>query len=289
MMSGVVSVVWMVAKVVLGVALLFISLLYFQQERLLFYRRDEDVHQAALLRSRFPGAEVAILTADGVALQGWLVRGESRRESLEHVLIYFGGNAEEASGFLHNMARFQRLGVSVLTVNYRGYGRSGGEPGEQVILSDALSLYDWLVDQSGMDSAKIVAMGRSLGSGVAVHLAAHRPLDGVILVTPYDSMVSVAQRLYPFVPVSLLLRHRFDALSLAPTIQVPMLALMAVEDTLVPADLGQRLAAAWGGEVLAATLPGVGHNDISGGEGYWSRIEAFLREVGAHTKNGDAH
>src|SRR5437764_15432172 len=107
-------------------------------------------------------------------------------------------------------------------------------------------------------------MGRSLGSGIAVHLAAHRPLRAVILVSPYDSIVEVAKRHYPFLPVSLMLRHRFDSIALAPRIEAPLLCLVATGDRVIPAEHSRALLEAERDTKTLHEFPNADHNSICG-------------------------
>src|SRR6266508_2915643 len=174
-----------IVKIVLGVAIGVPLLMWFFQERMLFFPRALDSRPA--LRPNVE--EVSIVAADGMKLRGWLVKGDGAPAPL---VIYFGGNAEEVSWLAEVADHF--VGWSLLLVNFRGYGESEGKPGEKELLEDGLVIHDYAKRRPDVNSERIVAMGRSLGSGVAVHLAAHRPLRGVILVSPYDSIVEVAKR-----------------------------------------------------------------------------------------------
>ena len=128
-----------------------------------------------------------------------------------------------------------------------------------------------------MDASRIVAMGRSLGSGVAVHLAAHRELAGVILVSPYDSVRALAQSIYPWLPVGLLLKHPFDSMSRAGSLAAPLLCLVAENDNVIPPAHSRRLFDAWGGgDKRWLEVRGAGHDDISGDLRYWDEIASFL-------------
>jgi hypothetical protein len=111
---------------------------------------------------------------------------------------------------------------------------------------------------------------------VAIYLASQRPLQGVILVSPYDSIRSIAQESFPFVPVSLLLKHPFDSLTRAPFLKIPMLAVIAEEDKTVLPTHSQRLIEAWGGKTFLKVIPHTGHNNIHTGNGYWESISEFL-------------
>ena len=126
-------------------------------------------------------------------------------------LIYFGGNAEEVSCTLAD-PRWPRA-WSIVALNYRGYGASEGAPGERALTADALAIYDAVAARDGIDRNRIVAFGRSLGTAIAARVAAERPVAGVVLVSPYDSLAAIGSHHYPWLPVSLLLRHRFDALA----------------------------------------------------------------------------
>lgn len=119
-------------------------------------------------------------------------------------------------------------------------------------------------------------MGRSLGTAVAVHLASARPVRGVVLISPFESMADVAKVHFPYLPVSLLLKHRFECASLAPSITVPALALVAAEDSIVPPGHSYRLMERWGGEHRVVTVPGAGHNTLGAGPGDWDAIKWFL-------------
>ena len=227
-----------IVKIALGVAIGVPLFMWLFQERMIFFPRPVESRPAP----RSNVEDVAIVAADGVKLRGWLVKGAGKPAPL---VVYFGGNAEEVS-WLTGVAD-QFAGWSLLLVNFRGYGESEGKPGEKELLEDGLVIYDYAKRRTDLNSERIVAMGRSLGSGVAVHLAAHRPLQGVILVSPYDSIVEVAKRHYPFLPVSLMLRHRFDSLARAPQVKAPLLCLVAAEDRVIPAPHSRALFEAWSG------------------------------------------
>lgn len=253
------------------VALGFPVLIYFLQERLLFF--PQPVTQDPLKANTGAAIEeVSLLTADQVRLHGWLVKAAPSTAPAP-LLIYFGGNAEEVSWLASTTNHY--AGWSLLMFNYRGYGRSEGRPGEAALFADALRIYDYAAKRP--DAGRLAVMGRSLGSGVAVHLAAHRPVAGVILVSPYDSVESVARGVYPFLPIGLMLKHRFDSLSRAPAVKAPLLCLVASEDRVIPRPHSERLYAAWGGAKQWREIPQTAHDDIAGEPDYWAAISEFLR------------
>ncbi len=180
-------------RILLGIALGVPLLAWLFQERLLFFPRSLQPG----LTARPDVEKVTVVAADSVNLRGWFVKGASSRAPL---VVYFGGNAEEVSWLVGVADQF--AGWSLLLVNYRGYGESEGRPSEKALFEDALLVHDYARRRPDVDPERVVAMGRSLGSGVAVYLAANRPLRGVVLVSPYDSMVEVAKRHYPYLRMS---------------------------------------------------------------------------------------
>lgn len=240
------------------------------QEKLLFFPQPR---QAGLV-AQSNAEDVTVVSADGTRLRGWFVGGGTAPAPL---VIYFGGNAEEVSWLTSMADRF--AGWSLLLVNYRGYGDSEGRPGEKKLFEDALLVHDYAKRRADVSSDRIVAMGRSLGSGVAVYLAANRPLRGVVLVSPYDSMVEVAKHHYPFLPVSLLLQHRFDSLSRAPRIDAPLLCLVALEDRIVPTERSRVLFDSWRGVKTLREIARRDHDTIAEDAEYWRSVAQFLQSL----------
>jgi len=263
-----------VITIVVGVAIGLSALLYFGQERLIFFRQPAPgapPHAAGLVIN-----EVDIATGDGLSLRGWLARPAAASGARLPLAIYFGGNAEEVSYMAGLASRFP--GWSLLAVNYRGYGGNAGEPSERLLCADALAVYDWAANRSHVAPNRIAAIGRSLGSGVAVHLAAERSLASLVLVTPFDSFRAVAQRHYPYLPVSFLLKHPFDSIERAPRISTPLLVLAAERDNIVPPEHARALFAQWRGPKTWHEFAGAGHNDLDADPAYWKAIAAFLAD-----------
>ena len=140
-------------------------------------------------------------------------------------------------------------------------------------MADALAVWDW----ARAEYSEIAVVGRSLGSGVAVQLAAARPVSRLVLVTPFDSLVSVGQDALPWLPVSWLARDRFESVNYAPRVSCPTLALIAGNDEIIaPRHARQLVAAFRPGAVSAIEVPGAGHNDIQLWPHYDSTIAGFL-------------
>lgn len=246
-------------KVGAGLALALLAL-FFLQERLIF-------HPQAGPRSAAGAESVFIDAADGTRLHAWHVKATPGAP----LVLYFGGNAEEVSWMVAEGPR-RAPGVGWLLVDYRGYGSSEGSPSEHALVADALRWHE----EAGKFSERIFLFGRSLGSGVAVQLAASRPVDGVILVAPYDSMVELGRHHYPFLPVGWMLKHRFDSVQRAPQISAPLLCLVAEHDEIIPLVRSKRLYEAWKGPKRWVELLGAGHNSTDGAPQFWSAIRSFL-------------
>jgi len=243
---------------------------YLLQDRMLFFPNP----LAEQNRRQLKDFEIHF-NHDEVGLYGWLYRREGA-ESLPFV-IYYGGNGEEVSW---NFQRFVELQASgFLIVNYRGYGDSEGKPAAAAFKSDAAHIFDELLAREGLAAEEIVLMGRSLGSGVAVDLAFRRPVAGMLLVTPFDRLSSVASHHYPFLPVRRMLRHRLDSVDLAPQISVPSLVVLAENDDTVPPRYGRRLHEALAGPRELVTISGADHNSIGGHAEYWRAVDRFLATV----------
>ena len=255
--------------IALVLAVGLIAGLYAFQDRMLFF--PQPLVGAGPSGRHIEPVEIA--ADDGTSLRGWLVKAERKPAPL---LLYFGGNGEEVSWLAATKAHPSDW--SLLLVNYRGYGQSGGHPSETRLFADALRLYDWAVARPDVDARRIACFGRSLGSGVATYLATRRSLVGIVLVTPLDSVTAVAQRHYPYLPVRWLLRHRFDSLSRADTISVPVLMLVAGRDTVVPPVHAERLYERWRAPKQWVMFPDADHESIAAEPGYGPAIRAFLNE-----------
>ena len=258
-------------KVLLGVAIGVPLVVYFLQERLIFHPQRSSDSERAAVRERYPAVREIVLQNENQKIHAWHVYAGADAP----LVLYFGGNAEEVSGMVGEVLQ-HAPGVSWLLINYRGYGGSEGSPSAAAITSDALAWHDHAVKE--WKPRRIFAFGRSLGSGAAVQLAGARPLAGVVLVTPYDSLVAVAKRYYWYLPVDLLLKHRFESILLAPGISAPLLCLAAERDEVIPPDHARRLYDAWAGPKQWVLLAGANHNTTDGLPAFWQSIGPFLQK-----------
>lgn len=179
-------------------------------------------------------------------------------------VIYFGGNAENVAYSLPGLAA-AFPSHAIYLMNYRGYGGSSGQPSEDALFADALALFD----QVSAAHSRVVVVGASLGSGVAVYLASQRPVERLVLVTPFDSLQSLAQSHYPFLPVRWLLRDKYESWRYAPQVTAPTLLIAAEHDEIIPRASTERLHARFrAGLATLEVIAGANHNSVAGSARY---------------------
>ena len=242
--------------VALAMYLAACAYLYFQQRQLLYYpqaTRPADAASSRPLHAQGPRVLVSYREHDG-----------------PQAVVYFGGNAEDVSRSLPTLAA-AFPGQALYLLHYRGYGGSEGSPSEAALLQDALELFD----QARARHARVTLVGRSLGSGLAVHVASKRPAAKLVLVTPYDSIVGIAVQQYPFMPVSLLLEDRYESFRYAPRVLVPTHIIAAGQDRIIPRASTEQLLRRFAPGVARMTVvPGAGHNSISQDPHYLELLSA---------------
>lgn len=180
----------------------------------------------------------------------------------EPIIIAFHGNGGALADRAGHYADIAGKDFGLLTVGYPGYGGNGGEPSEAAFFKTALANYDWLIGQ-GYKAQNIVILGQSMGTGVAVWLAEKRPSAGLVLQSPYTSIVDMAAIQMPFIPAKLLLKDRFDSLSRISGIKVPIGWIHSRKDELIPFAMGEQLFAAVRSRKCKLTLNMGGHNDMN--------------------------
>ena len=256
---------FIVAAVMVGVT----ATAWLAQDRLVFF--PQPLATTSHLPARAEPLEV--VAGDGTRLRGWIRRGTSDPAP---VVVYFGGNAEEVSWTVAD-ARWPAA-WSIVAINYRGYGASDGAPGERVLQADAVAIYDAVAGRTDVDRQRIVVVGRSLGTAMATRVAATRPVAGVVLASPFDSLAAIGQKHYPWLPVSLLLRHRFETLPDARGTRAPLLAIVAADDSIIPPERSRALFDAWAGAKSWQLVPGADHNTLGAYDAYWEAIAGFLAQ-----------
>jgi pimeloyl-ACP methyl ester carboxylesterase len=253
--------------------LLVLAILFFAQTALIF--PVGHVAPAAALPATAEPLEARAGT--GERLRG--IHIPPARQGRERLLLLgFGGNATDAAttaALLHDL--FPEADVAAF--HYRGYPPSEGRPGASALQADAPVVHDLL--RARLHPARIVIAGFSVGSGVAASLAAHRPIDGLILVTPFDSLGAVAAGHYPWLPVRLLLRHRLEPAAELRASRVPVAIVAGGADTLVPRARTDALRRALPRLVFDRIIAGAGHNDIYADPAFRTAMREALAAVTA--------
>lgn len=207
------------------------------------------------------------LLRDGVKLRGWAMNPGHGK-----ALLYFGGNGERVEDSRAELAQWLP-DRTIYLVAYTGYGASEGEPSEAALVGDALALFD----QVAQRHQAVAVLGRSLGSGVAVQVAARRPVERLVLVTPFDSLVRVAAGYFPWVPVNALMRERFESWRYVGAIHCPVLVVQAEQDEVIPAARTRALVGAFGQPPTLQVVADAGHNTIQDYADYHVSLDRFLR------------
>jgi fermentation-respiration switch protein FrsA (DUF1100 family) len=247
------TVVAIVALVVSGV----IAFLWSQQRRLIYFPSPGPVPSAA---SVLPvGRDVVVETPDGMRLGAWYFPHASGGSG--PAVLVCNGNAGDRSMRAELAVALNRMGLSVLLFDYRGYGGNPGRPSEEGLAADARAAQEWLAGQTDVDPKRIAYFGESLGAAVVVGLAVQRPPAALVLRSPFTSLADVGAVHYPWLPLRWLLLDRYPSVERIASVQAPVLIIAGSRDDIVPAALSERLVEAAAEPKRYVVVPGAGHND----------------------------
>ncbi|PTM41339.1 alpha/beta fold hydrolase [Bosea sp. 124] len=256
-----------------------LAVLYVRQRDLVFPR---DPARAPIASAGLAGAEEVTLTAaDGERLVAWVVPPRAGKP----VLLYFHGNAGNL-GRPGRLGRFRALtedGTGLFAVSYRGYGGSTGSPSEDGLHLDARALYGAAAERFG--ASQLIGYGESLGTGVVLKLAAEAPLAAIVLEAPYLSTTSVAQAIYPYVPVLLLMLDQFRSQAVIDRVRVPLLVLHGARDSVIPFAQGEALYGLANPPKRFLRFPQGRHDDLPA-HGALQEVRRFLADVAAGNVRG---
>jgi uncharacterized protein len=255
------------------VYLLLVVLVALAQDRLLFPRWATGPGPSALPAS---AERIELATPDGHTLVGLVLTPVEPPPPDATLILGFGGNAWNAEAlalYLHTLLPDR----AVAAFHYRGYRPSSGSPSAEALLEDALLVHDHL--RTAHPDARILAVGLSLGAGPAARLGRERPVAGLVLVTPFDSLENLARHHYRWLPVRLLLRHRMDVLDDLARTAVPVALIAAGGDTIVPPRRTEPLRDAARDIVLDRTIDGVGHNDLYDSPAFRNAIREAVARI----------
>jgi fermentation-respiration switch protein FrsA (DUF1100 family) len=265
---------------ILVLAAAFLTALWLGQRRLIYFPQAPPVPPAAAVAPR--AEDVGFETEDGLALRGWFFPPEA--PSHGGAVLVLPGNAGSREFRAPLAAALSLRGLSVLLVDYRGYGGNSGSPTETGLIRDARAARAWLASRSDVDPERVVYFGESLGAAVAVALAVEQPPAALVLRSPFTSLVDVGRVHYPWLPVGFLLRDRYPSIERIRDVECPLLVIAGEKDFIVPATLSRRLfeAAGWPAKRFVS-IPGAGHNDprLAAGGVMIEEIVGFLSEQAA--------
>jgi len=268
-MTGAMAIVrWVLIIGVSGYVLL-VAALYFGQRAMLYHPTALRISPA---EAGLPQAEEVVLdTSDGEKLVAWHVPPRDGKP----VVIYFHGNGEIVPWRVERHRATVADGTGLIALNFRGYGGSTGTPTEAGLHRDAEAAYAFAAARYA--PSRIVLWGHSLGTGVAVRLAATRPVGKLILEAPYSSVADIAARLFPYVPVRWLMKDQFHSDEWIGNVHVPLLIMHGARDNVINIELGRRLFALANEPKRFIAYPQGGHIDLDD-YGAGAAARAFIAE-----------
>ena len=219
---------------IFAIYFLVLVFLYFYQRNLLYHPNENNYSGDKI---SVDIEKVKIQTADNIELLGWYHKKNLKDYK---TLVYFHGNAGSLENRIHKLNHFQDMNVNFLIIAWRGFNGNKGKPSERGLYVDGKSAIDWLI-KKGVDEKNLILYGESLGTGVATHLAQNKNYAGVILETPFTSMVDAAKNFYPYVPINLLLKDKFENFKKVKNINTPILVMHGEVDQIVPFSMGKKI------------------------------------------------
>jgi len=219
---------------IFAIYFLVLVFLYFYQRNLLYHPNENNYSGDKI---SVDIEKVKIQTSDNIELLGWY----HEKNLKDHkTLVYFHGNAGSLENRIHKLNHFQDMNINFLIIAWRGFNGNKGKPSERGLYVDGKSAIDWL-KKKGVDEKNLILYGESLGTGVATHLAQNKNYAGVILETPFTSMVDAAKNFYPYIPINLLLKDKFENFKKVKNINTPILVMHGEVDQIVPFSMGKKI------------------------------------------------
>ena len=216
---------------------LLLAIMFFFQRSFLYhpsidnYLKDQSINEPSEIE------KVKITTEDNIDLVAWFYNKNIEKFK---TILFFHGNAGSLENRTYKLNHFKDLNLNFLIIAWRGFNGNSGKPNEIGLYEDAASAIRWL-KKKGIEEKNIILYGESLGTGVAVEIAQNKNYAGVILESPFTSMVNMGKKYYPFFPVSLLLKDKFESYKKINNIFVPVLIVHGTVDKIVPYDMGKKM------------------------------------------------
>jgi uncharacterized protein len=222
--------------------IVFISLIYlsvlaylFFVQRNLLYNPNENNYSDDKLKVDIE--KVQIRTSDNINLLGWFHKKNINKFK---TIVYFHGNAGKLENRIHKLNHFKGMNVNFLIISWRGFSGNSGKPSEPGLYKDGTSAIDWLKNM-GLAEKDIILYGESLGTGIAIQIAQNKKFAGLILETPFTSMIDAAKNVYPYIPVGLLLKDRYENDKKIKNIDIPLLVMHGEKDQIIPFKMGKKI------------------------------------------------
>ena len=214
--------------------LIVLIILFFYQRNLL-YHPNENNYSGDNLSVKIK--ELQIPTSDNLVLKSWLHKKDFKRFK---TIVYFHGNAGTLDNRIHKLNYFKDMDVNFLIIAWRGFSGNNGKPTEKGLYIDGRSAVNWILKQ-GVKEEDIILYGESLGTGIVTEIAQNKKFAGVILETPFTSMVAAAKQFYPYIPVNILLKDRYENEKKIKNINMPIIIMHGKKDKIVPFSMGKRI------------------------------------------------
>ena len=208
--------------------------LYFYQGKLLYH---PNVNSYTEVDNLIPKIEkVNIPTSDNLNLLGWF----HKKDISKKTILFFHGNAGSLENRIYKLNHFENLDLNFLIIAWRGFSGNSGKPNERGLYDDAKSAVNWL-KSVGIKEESIILFGESLGTAVAIEIAQNKNFAGIVLESPFTSMVEMGKKYYSFFPVSLLLKDRYESIKKIKNIHIPVLVMHGKKDSIVPFEMGEKI------------------------------------------------
>ena len=208
--------------------------IYFYQRNLLYHPSENNYQNDKI---QFSYDEIFIKVDDKIKLKSWIINKNLKKFK---TLLFFHGNAGELSNRIYKLNELNKLDINILLISWRGFSGNEGLPTEENLYEDAEAAIKWL-NRKEVENNKIILYGESLGTGVAVEIGKKNNFNSIILESPFTSMENAAKIYYPYLPVKLLLKDKYDSLSKITTIKTPILIMHGKKDDIVPFSMGKEL------------------------------------------------
>ena len=221
-------------QIIIFVYFIILIFLYFYQRNLMYHPNENNYSDDKI---SVHIDKVKVITDDNIELLGWYHQKDLQKYK---TVLFFHGNAGSLENRIHKLNHFREMDVNFLIIAWRGFSGNKGKPSEKGLYIDGQGALNWLYSK-GIKEENIIVYGESLGTGIATHLSQNKNFAGVILETPFTSMIDAAKTFYPYIPVSLLLKDKFDNKIKIKNVRAPVLIMHGEADQIVPFSMGKKI------------------------------------------------